>query len=86
MGATKNNCISLCISGAKCSAYGYYWCKVDEYETFELKKSQRLRAVYCIDLNKEYKNSVEAAKDMKVSSSVIRRCCIGKQRHAAGHC
>lgn len=85
MGATKNNCISSCIRGEKCSAYGYYWCKVDEYETFELKKSPRLRAVYCLDLNKEYKNSTEAAKDMKVSSSVIMRCCNGKQCHAAGY-
>ena len=38
-----------------------------------------MRAVYCLDLNKEYKNSTEAAKDMKVSSSVIMRCCNGKE-------
>lgn len=85
LGHSKSNNITLCLNGTKYSAYGYYWCKVEDYDNFIIKKSPWKRAVYCIETNKKYDKISEAAKEVGCSITAITHCCKKQTKSAAGY-
>lgn len=81
----KNNNISTCIKNNTNYAYGYYWCKIDDYDSLIINSDQHIKEIYCVDLDKTFKSITDAAIFAEVSPSVISRCCNNLQQHAGGY-
>ena len=65
----QNNCVS-----------NLEWCDAKYNTTYSKGK-----AVKCIELNKVYKCSQDAAKELNIDGSSIRKACRGKQKIAGGY-
>lgn len=68
--------------GAVCLGYGltageYYWCYEQDLSNWQIPKSPKERAVYCIELDKLYPSISFAAKELNISYSGIWKCCNG---------
>lgn len=50
-----------------------------------LKKNKRMKSVYCVELNKAYSSSVEAAEDLGLQASNIRASIKGIQKTSGGY-
>lgn len=86
--------ISQCCNGKRCTAYGFYWCKKDNYTCFIPRipiSSPKPRAIVQLDLNNNviaiFSSAAEAANCLKIKGlrSKICMCCSGKQKTAGGY-
>lgn len=81
----NNNNISLCLAGKKLSAYGYYWCLAEEYDTFTIVKSPLHTLIYCVELDNTFVGLRVASEATGADKSSILRCCKGIQKTAKGY-
>ena len=87
----KDSTIGQCCRGKNISAGGYYWCYVEDYDSFIPLKPLDEKPVARIDkTNYEnvvfYKNISEAATQNRIESpELISRCCNGKQISTDGY-
>lgn len=48
-------------------------------------KLKSKRKILCIELDKAYKSTVQASKDLHIDSSSIAKCCRGERKTAGGY-
>jgi hypothetical protein len=67
---------SICAAaqGKRISANGFYWCFVEDYESFQPKK-RKTKKVMCVETNMIYDSIKEAAAATGLNESSIRKCC-----------
>lgn len=66
-------------------ANGFYWCYCDDYNnSWKPTETKFLmnEKIYCIELKKVFKNSAEAAKEMKLNRGSILKCCSHRELNA----
>lgn len=85
LGKPKNNNISTCINNNTNFAYGYYWCKVEDYDKLVINFDQHIKQIYCIDNDMIFNSLTQAANFAQVSISAISNCCKYKTKHAGGY-
>lgn len=88
--ARSDVAIQACCKGKRKSAYGYFWCYVADYESYQIKLSCYQQKVAQIDLFTNqiiavYKNLSEAAKIIGSTSSKIGHACRGKRNKTSGY-
>lgn len=49
------------------------------------KKETRIKQVYCVELDRVFKNQSEAARELNLDSSAIGRCCRGERKTSGGY-
>ena len=82
--------ISACCKGKRKSAYGYFWCYVEDYQNYKINLSYYQQKIAQIDLETNkiiniYKNLGEAAKAVDGTSSKIGQVCRGKRNKTKGY-
>lgn len=68
---------------------GFHWAYKEDYEKLTSEDIERIInldnfRVVCIETGEIYDNPIEAGKATKADGGVIRSCCRGKFKHAAG--
>lgn len=82
LGKAKSNNISLCLSGTKQTAYGYYWCEAANYDNFQIELSTYRRRIKCVTTNTIYKSVQEAARVTGIEAGAIYRAAEGASKSA----
>ena len=87
----KNSSIGQCCKGKRISAGDFYWCYIEDYDSFIPLQPLDEKPVVRIDKTnyqniKLYSNISMASKDNNIDNQeLIGRCCSGKQISAGGY-
>lgn len=82
------SCIGSALNNETRTAYGYYWCEVNQYDNFNPRKSKNAkRKINQYDINGNYILTFNSIKDAKkiYGEIDISGCCRGKTKTAGGY-
>ena len=86
-GIKGRNIAAVCLKQGQNTAGGFYWCFEDELDNFIEPKDKRklsTKIVYCLELNKTFNSSQEAAKFAGIHVSGINAVCDRRNQITAG--